>query len=47
MSVSIEDLIQILIRYISVEERMSQQEVTNMLLKEALIARGLIVKEPK
>lgn len=47
MSVSTEQMIWILVRYIMGEEKMTQEEVVKMLLKEALTARGLMTKEPK
>ena len=45
MSVTMNELIQVLIRYIMGEEKKTHEEVTNMLLREALIARGLLLGE--
>jgi len=42
MSVTTEQLVEILIRYLMGEEKKTQGEVTYMLVKEALIARGLM-----
>jgi len=42
MSVTTEEVIWILVRYIMGEEHKTQEEVVKMLLKEALIGRGLL-----
>jgi len=42
MSVTTEEVIWILVRYIMGETHKTQEEVVKMLLKEALIARGML-----
>jgi len=42
MSVTTEELLWILVRYIMGEEKKTQEEVVKMLLKEALTTRGLL-----
>jgi hypothetical protein len=42
MSVNTEEMLWILVRYIMGEEHKTQEEVVKMLLKEALIGRGLL-----
>jgi len=42
MSVTTEEVIWILVRFIMGEEKKTQEEVVKMLLKEALISRGLM-----
>jgi hypothetical protein len=42
MTKTTEEVIWIMVRFIMGEERKTQEEVVKMLLKEALIARGLL-----
>ena len=42
MSVTTEELLWILVRYIMGEEKKTQEEVVKMLLQEALVGRGLM-----
>ena len=43
MTKTTEEVIWILVRFIMGEERKTQEEVVKMLLKEALIGRGLMI----
>jgi len=47
MSVTTEEVIWILVRYIMGEDKKTQEEVVIMLLREALIGRGLMHLMPK